>query len=63
MLDVDVSWQILEERTAELSKRQRHLSTGETRQFDHRPAGERNPLFSRLDEKERRWGRLEGISL
>ena len=46
--------QILEERTSELSKRQRHLSTGETRQFDHRPAGERNPLFDRLDEKERR---------
>ncbi|CAM9520453.1 unnamed protein product, partial [Laminaria digitata] len=45
--------EILEERTSELSKRQRHLSTGETRQFDHRPAGERNPLFDRLDEKER----------
>ena len=46
--------QILEERTKELSKKQRHLSTGETRQFDYRPVGEKNPLFARLGEKERR---------
>lgn len=46
--------QILEERTKELTKKQRHLSTGETRQFDYRPVGEKNPLFARLGEKERR---------
>ncbi|CAN0079749.1 unnamed protein product [Scytosiphon promiscuus] len=45
--------EILEERMSELSRKQRHLSTGETRQFDYRPVGERNPLFFRLDEKER----------
>ena len=48
------SEQILEERTKELTKKQRHLSTGETRQFDYRPVGEKNPLFARLGEKERR---------
>ncbi|CAB1110142.1 unnamed protein product [Ectocarpus sp. CCAP 1310/34] len=46
--------EILEERTSELSRKQRHLSTGETRQFDYRPVGEKNPLFYRLGEKERR---------
>lgn len=47
--------QILEERTKELlSKKQRHLSTMETRQFDYRPVGEKNPLFGRLGEKDRR---------
>lgn len=46
--------QILLERASKLSKKQRNLATGETRQFDHRPVGERNPLFGRLEEKERR---------
>ncbi|CAM9848298.1 unnamed protein product [Ectocarpus fasciculatus] len=46
--------EILEERTSELSRKQRHLSTGETRQFDYRPVGEKNPLFYRLGEKDRR---------
>lgn len=46
--------QILEQRASELSKKQRQLSTGETRQFDYRPVGEKNPLFGRLGEKERR---------
>lgn len=45
--------QILEERMSELSRKQRHLSTGETRQFDYRPVGEKNPIFSRLGEKDR----------
>lgn len=38
---------------SELSRKQRHLSTGETRQFDYRPVGVKNPLFARLGEKER----------
>ncbi|CAM9582436.1 unnamed protein product [Pylaiella littoralis] len=45
--------EILEERMSELSRKQRHLCTGETRQFDYRPVGVKNPLFARLGEKER----------
>lgn len=48
---------------SELTKKERHLATGETRQFDYRPIGERNPLFTRLGEKDRRCNmRLEHVS-
>ncbi|CAN0394135.1 unnamed protein product, partial [Discosporangium mesarthrocarpum] len=50
----------LGERLKGLTKKQRQVATGETRQFDHRPTGEFNPLFKRLGEKERRWVRGEG---
>lgn len=54
ILRVSLSRQILAAREEELPKKQRALSTGETRQFDYRAVGERNPLFGRLGEKDRR---------
>lgn len=54
MESVAVLLQILDARSEQLTKKQRQLATGETRQFDHRPLGQRNPLFERLGENERR---------
>jgi len=49
----------LERRLAELPKRLRKVSTAvggglETRQFDYKSSGEKNPLFGPLDERRRK---------
>lgn len=56
--------QELERRLQDLPRRLRKVATAaglETRQFDYRPSGEKNPLFGPLDERLRKQALLQAL--